>query len=256
VTDQGSYKFKATPSGIAGLNPSDSTTSTAFPISPGPNTIQLVFTNQPGGGANGAAWATTAQPQVSIENGLGVVQTSNTTPISISIFSQPGTGASLSCPTFGNTITPTNGVASFAGCEITGTAGSYVLRASASGIPTVQSNAFSIAVGAPAQLVFTSPPSSFTVKKKVSFPGADQPGVEIEDSGGNLTTSTASVKLNLVNNTSGAKLSCTSNPVSASGGIATFAGCSIDTPQGSPYALQATIPGLTSPNSSAITVNP
>ena len=56
-----------------------------------------------------------------------------------------------------------------------------------------------------------------------------QPAVAVEDSGGHVVTgSTSSVTLAIASQPgSGATLSCTANPVTASAGVAAFAGCKI-----------------------------
>ncbi len=255
VTNPGTYTFTATPSGVSGLNASDAITSASFNIPAGPNTLFLRFTAQPSGGANGQVWAT--QPQVSIVDGLGVVQTANATPITISIFSSPGNGGSLSsCLPTGTTITPTNGVASFSGCYITGTAGAYVLNASAPGIASVQSNSFTISPGTASKLVFTTQPDGGHNQQA----WATQPVVTVEDSSGNKATNySGSVTLELYNDLSGSTFNCTTNPVSVSSGVATFSGCQIKkgsggNGNGSPYILQATSGTLSPAFSNGITI--
>ena len=249
VTAPGTYTFVATPAGIAGL--SSPVTSASFSVAPGPSTLQLVFTTPPGGGPNGQVWS--AQPVVAIENGLGVTQTGNTTSITISISSHPGTVQPLSCPVFGTTLVPTNGVASFAGCFIIGTAGTtYQLTATAaagSGIVSAVSAPFTISVGAPFQLQFNTPPGG----AKKSKPLSPEPVLSIQDSGGNLTNSTATVTATLTANGghSGAVLTCP--PVNGVSGTATFAGCSINQ-AGSGYAITFTSPGLQSVTSGSLTI--
>ncbi len=255
VTTPGSYTFVATPTGIAGLT--SPATSASFTVSPGPNSLLLVFTTPPGGGPNGQQWLASAQPVVAIKNGLGVIQTGNTTAITVSISSHPGTAQPLSCTTFGTTVVPTNGVASFAGCSITGTAGTtYQLIATAStgsGIASAVSPPFTISVGSPSELQFKTSPGGGVSKGAALSP---QPALYIEDSGGNVTNSTAPVTATLnPNGNSGAALSCTANPVNAVSGTATFSGCSINK-KGSGYTITFTSPGLQSITSSSLTIKP
>jgi hypothetical protein len=244
LTNFGNYTFIATPSGIAGVS---TPISASVSVAPGASTILLVFTAQPGGGPNGQVWS--GQPQVTIENGLGQVQTSNTTPVSLSIFSSPGSGGTLSCPIFGTSIPPTNGVASFAGCFIVGSAGSYVLSASASGIGTFQSAPFSITTGSASKLVYNPAPVG-NVKKNKSF--QTQPIVQVEDSGGNLVNSTAAVTLSLAGAPT-ATITCAVNPVNASAGTATFNNCSINT--AGTYQVKASSTGLASVTASVTITN-
>ena len=164
------------------------TTSTPFSITVGA-AAQLAFGTQPGGGANGATWGT--QPTVSVEDSGGNVVTTATNPVTLGIASQPGSGATLACSA--NPQTPAGGVATFAGCQITGKAGTYTLSASATGLSGATSNSFNLSVGAATQLAFSTQPGG-------GANGATwgtQPAVSVEDSGGNVvsTNNTASITL-------------------------------------------------------------
>ena len=83
---------------------------------------KLVFTTEPASTAgHGTPWTT--QPVVTVEDAQGDVVANSTASITLSIATQPGFGATLSCSgtgTNGDTFTAVAGVASFAGCEITG----------------------------------------------------------------------------------------------------------------------------------------
>ena len=208
---------------------------------------QLAFTTQPGGGAGGAAWS--AQPAVSVENSSGNVVTTNTSAVTLAIASQPGSGASLSCTA--NPVTAVNGVASFAGCKITGKVGSYTLKATDGSLTSATSASFSVTAGAAAQLAFTAQPGGGANGAVWST----QPKVSVEDASGNVvTTNTSAVTLAIASQPgSGASLSCTANPVTASAGVASFAGCKITGKAGS-YTLKATDGSLTSATSSTFSV--
>jgi hypothetical protein len=208
---------------------------------------QLVFTAQPGGGADGTAWS--AQPVVSVENSGGGVVAGNSSPVTLAIASQPGTGATLTCAA--NPVTASNGVASFAGCEITGKAGTYTLTATGAGLAAVTSGSFSVTVGAAAQLAFTAQPGGGANAAAWSA----QPAVSVEDSGGNVVTGNSSpVTLAIASQPgTGATLTCAANPVTASNGVASFAGCEITGKAGG-YTLEATDGTLTSATSSAVTI--
>ena len=85
---------------------------------------------------------------------------------------------------------------------------------------------------------------------------ATQPKVTIQDAFGNtITTSTVAVTLVITpgTGTSGAVLTCTTNPRTAVAGISTFAGCKIDK-AGTAYTLTATVTGLTSTTSTTFTI--
>ena len=210
-------------------------TSTPFNITAGAAS-QLVFTTEPGGGANAAVWG--AQPVVTVEDASGNVVTTATSSITLAITSGPA-GAALGCTT--NPKAAVNGVATFAGCEIAGTAGSYTLGASATGGLNGTSTSFAISVGAASQLAFTTEPGGGTN----GGVWIAQPIVSVEDSGGNVvTTATNSITLAIASGpTGGGTLACTTNPKAAVNGVATFAGCEITGKTG-PYTLRASATGL------------
>src|SRR5207253_1948159 len=80
---------------------------------------KVVFTTQPVGGvAEGTNFAT--QPVVSVEDSFGNLVTSDTSTVTLSIASGPGAGV-LGC-TGGLSKAAVAGVATFAGCQITGSA--------------------------------------------------------------------------------------------------------------------------------------
>jgi trimeric autotransporter adhesin len=148
-------------------------------------------------------------------------------------------------------VTASAGVASFAGCKITGKAGSYTLKATDGSLTPATSSTFSVTVGTAAQLAFTTQPGS-------GYSGlawSTQPRVSVEDSGGNVVTTNASaVTLAIASQPgSGASLSCTANPVTAAKGLASFAGCKITGKAGS-YTLKATDGSLTSASSSSLSL--
>jgi hypothetical protein len=236
----GTYTVKATDGSLT------SATSSSLSITAGAAT-QLGITTQPGGGANSAAWST--QPKVSVEDASGNVVTGNSSAVTLAIASQPGSGAALSCTA--NPVTATSGVASFAGCKITGKAGTYTVKATDGSLTSATSSTLSLTVGAAAQLVFTTEPGG----GYSGYPWSTQPKVSVEDSGGNVVTTNASaVKLAIASQPgSGATLSCTTNPVTASAGAASFAGCKITGKSGS-YTLKATDGSLTSATSSSFSL--
>ena len=106
--------------------------------------------------------------------------------ISLIVGTQPSSGATLGCTI--NPVTATSGVASFVGCEIVGKTGTYTLTATSPGLSSGNSGAFTITVGAAAQVAFTTQPgggANTTV-------WTTQPKVAVEDSGGNTVTSGSS----------------------------------------------------------------
>ncbi len=230
----GTYSAKATYSGdniYAGTAATGPTLTVYQPT-------QLVFKSEPGGGPNGKAWNT--QPVVLVEDQFGDVATS-TDKVSLAI--APGSPAGkLTCDA--DPLVASDGKATFTGCQIAGPIGSYTLRATATdligGALQSDSESFSITVGQPAKLAFTTQPGG----GKNGAPLSVQPAVTVDDSGGNpITGSTDTVNLAIASQPSGqtASLTCNGGPPSlaASGGIATFNDCQIVGPAGN-YTLTAT----------------
>jgi hypothetical protein len=189
----------------------------------------LAFTTQPGGGTAGQAWST--QPEVTIENVDGNAVTSDTSPVTLSIQTNPGSGTLSTCsaPTVA-------GVATFSGCQIDKAATGYALTATDSTDSlSATSSTFNISAGAPAQLVFTTQPGGGTAGQAWST----QPVIAIEDANGNVVTSDAStVTLSMQTNPAGAPAQSVCS-ASAVAGVATFSGCQINR-AGTGYALTAT----------------
>jgi hypothetical protein len=234
----GTYSITAAASGFTTV------TSATFTLTFGPAS-QLAFTTQPSGGAVAATLGT--QPAVTLEDQSGNVVTSATNQITLGLGTNPG--GTLNCST--NPLTATNGMASFAGCEVTGKTGSYTLTAAATGFTTVASNSLTITVGPAAQLVFTTQPGGGVD----GTAWATQPKVTVEDAGGNtVTTANNSITLAVASQPgSGATLACTPNPINASGGVATFAGCKITGQTGS-YTINASANGLGGATSTPFTI--
>jgi hypothetical protein len=246
----GSYTLSATASGLG------TTTSNPFTITPG-TPAALVFTTQPGGGANGANLTT--QPAVTIEDASGNTVTSSTAAVTLAIATQPSTGATLTCTN--NTVNAVNGVASFANCKIVGKIGSYALSATMTGPSlSVTSNLFTITPGTATQLVFSTQPVG-GVTEGTSL-GTSGPAVTVEDSGGNtVTTDTGSVALSIGTYSAGnggttqGTLGCTNNTVNAVAGVATFANCQISgTAAAGTYTLNAARTGLATGSSSNVSI--
>ena len=234
----GTYTLTAAATGFTTI------TSATFSITPGAAT-QLAFGPQPGGGADGTAWGT--QPSVSVEDQSGNVVTTATNSITLTLGTNPG--GTLACST--NPLAASGGVASFGGCKITGALGTYTLSATATGLTGATSNTFAITIGAASQLAFGPQPGGGT---NGSVWGT-QPSVSVEDVGGNVvTTATNSITLGLGTNPGGA-LACTTNPLAASGGVASFGGCKITGKAGT-YTLTAAATGFTTITSATFSITP
>jgi len=151
--------------------------------------------------------------------------------------------------------TAANGVASFGDLSVNKT-GSYTLTATSNpALTSAISSSFAIQLGPATKLAFTVQPSS-TAAAGTAF--AQQPVVSVEDAGGNVVTTdnTTSVTLAFTGGDLSAILSCTTNPVTLSNGVATFAGCSISKGSATPYQLTAngTSPILGPVSSTSVTV--
>ena len=238
------YQLTATDSGD-----SLTKTSNTFSITVGAAS-QLVFSIQPGGGTGGTAW--TNQPKVTVEDAGGNTVIGDASTVTLAIGTNAGPGGTLSgCTQSGESA----GVVSFSGCKIDKVGTGYTLTATdaTDGLNTAStpSSSFNITVGSASQLVITTPNGGAN-----GATWSTQPVVTIEDSGGNIVNSSASVTLAI--NTqpgSAAVLTCTPNPLAASGGVASFAGCNIVGKAGN-YTLVATTtsPSLTSPPTGSFSI--
>jgi hypothetical protein len=237
------YTLLATAAGLT------SATTAAIAIVPGA-AARLAFTTQPVGGAYGVAFPT--QPVVTIQDSQGNTVTGSSASVTLAISTGTGTaGATLACAG-GNAKVAVASVATFAGCTISKAGSAYKLTATSTGLTAAQSIAFDLTVGAAAKLAFLTQPGGGAV----GGPLAAQPIVVIQDAGGNtVTSSVAAVTLAITGGTGtpGATLSCTTNPVAATAGIAAFAGCSIDK-VGTGYTISATSAGLTTAVSGTIAI--
>lgn len=126
------YKLVASSAGLT------SATSSSFTVSAGAAT-ELIFTQQPGGGAAGTAWST--QPRVAIRDAFGNTVTSSVVPVTLAITAGSGaSGAVLTCSA--NPRNASAGIATFSGCRIDDAASDYTLTATAAGLAPAISDAF------------------------------------------------------------------------------------------------------------------
>jgi hypothetical protein len=229
-----------------------SSTTFTLTITPAPAS-KLVFTTAPVGGAEASNFST--QPAVTVEDQYNNVVTSDTGQVTLAVTGYTaGNGGTtqglLSCTA--NPATASAGVATFAGCKITGSAGAgtYTLTGSRTGLTSTPSKTINITAAAANQLVFTTPPVGGTQGSNFST----QPVVTVEDSFGNVVTSdTGLVNLSITAYTAGnggttqGTLGCTANAVTASAGVATFANCKVTGLAGAgTYTLTASRAGLAS----------
>jgi hypothetical protein len=213
---------------------------------------KLVFTTEPSTtAASLVAFAT--QPKVSVEDASGnVVITDNTDQVTLAITSGTGTaGAAFACTT--NPVTAALGVASFAGCNINLVGSGYTLTATSGSLTSTISTTIAITPGAASKLIFTTQPGGGTG----GVAWSQQPVVTVEDASGNTVTSgtgsNASITLAIGTNPSSGTLACTTNPLTATAGVATFAGCNINF-AGTGYTLTAAATSLTGATSSPFNI--
>jgi hypothetical protein len=234
IDKPGTYTLTATASGLT------SAVSASLTIAVGPAT-KLAFTASPSSTTGGTVFGT--QPVVAVQDAGGNTVTTSSAAVTLTITTP--NGATLTCNS-----NPTNavaGVATFAGCKI-GKSGTYTLTAASSGLTNGVSTSFTITVGTATKLAFTTSPVGSAIN--VAF--ATQPVVAVQDAGGNTVSSTTSITLSITSG-GGATLTCTANPKAAVSGVATFAGCKINT--AGTYTLTAQASGgLTSAVSTSFTI--
>lgn len=108
-----------------------------------------------------------------------------------------------------------------------------------------------ITVGPAAKVAFSQQPGGGAA----TLEWAAQPTVTVQDAGGNtIVGSTASITLVIGTNPNSGVLTCTTNPNSAVGGVATFIGCRIEK-AASGYTLVASSGVLTSATSASFTIS-
>ncbi|TFC13062.1 hypothetical protein E3O19_12760 [Cryobacterium algoritolerans] len=208
------------------------------------NPTKLAFQAQPSNATSGTVFA--SQPSVAIQNAAGQTVTTSSRAVTLAITGSPA-GANLTCAQ--NPLTAVSGIATFTGCQVD-KAGTYTLTATATGLTAATSSNVTIAAGPATKLGFTTQPTSST--GGTAFP--TQPVVTVLDAFGNtVTTSNAPVNLSITSSTV-ATLRCTSaNPLTATSGVASFAGCQID--KTGTFTLTAVSGSLISAASAALTIS-
>jgi hypothetical protein len=203
---------------------------------------KLVFTTQPSNVVSTVA--ITPSVQLAAETATGVVVPMANISITVAIGANPS-GGTLS----GSLTAPTNasGVATFAGLSIDKVGVGYTLSATSTGLTPATSSTFTVSVGPPAKLIFsTSPTNSFA-----SGAFYNQPVIAVEDAGNNVVGTASNAVTLTITTPAGATLSCTAAK-SADAGVATFSGCSINAV--GIYTLTATSGSLASGISASFTV--
>ena len=258
----GTYTLKATSGAVTSAN-SSSVSITAGTAS------TLTFSTQPSGTIGEGANFTT-QPSVTAKDANGNTVSGASVTLSVSTYAA-GTSGGNTQGTLGcnnNTVTTgATGIAAFTGCDISGTPPPVRTRSTppVAAVTSANSSSVSITAGTTAtQLVFSTQPAG-TVAPGANF--TTQPKLTAEDANGNTVTGYASSVTLAIDTFSGSNrntgvLSCTTNPVTPTNGVATFAGCKISNNGGrssaGDYTFQATSGAgaskLTSLTSSTVTI--
>lgn len=215
--------------------------SNAINITPGAATVLTITTQPPATAQSGAAFGTQPAVQLRDQSGNAVLQAGVSVTASVN-----GAGASL----IGGSSASTNasGVATFSGLGLSGTAGTYSLSFSASGVTGVTSSAISLTPGAAAQLTITTQPAGASSGSAFTT----QPALQVRDAQGNAVsqagvTVTASIA-------SGGAATLFGGPATTNGaGLATFSGLGLSGTVG-PYTIRFTATGLTGVTSGTITL--
>ena len=203
---------------------------------------QLAFAVQPSSAQAGVAIAPAVR--VSVSDAFGNPCTNATTSIGLSLATNPAGGTLLGA----TSLAADHGVATFSSLSIDKPASGYTLAASAGTLTAATSSAFEITSGAPARAVFTTQPTG-AVSGAALAPFA----VTLQDRFGNpISSATTAVTIALGSNPGAGTLFGTTT-VNAAGGVATFAGISIDRAANG-YTLVATAPGFVGDTSVAFAI--
>lgn len=248
----GPYTLTATATSLT------SATSTGITVGPGQPT-QLVFEQPPASPKPTftAGGVFSPQPVVEIEDVAGNVVTTDDNPITLSV-----SGQNLTCSGGSTTVDAVNGVATFQGCGGLTTAGNYTLVASDTEgtLVLTQGLPFTVTGGPPTAITFSTPPGG-NITGGVAFPA--QPAVTLTDMYGNPATVTGSVQLAILpvgqtgsSTTGSGALTCSpsSNQQTVTNGVATYAGCEINTI--GTYTLQASYASLSTDATITVVAGP
>src|SRR5260370_711520 len=185
-------------------------TGNAFSVSPG-LPAKLAFTIQPSSTIAGATISPAVQ--VAVQDALGNTVGSANPSVTLAI--TPGTGTSTATLGGTTTVVTVAGMATFANLSLDKSGASYTLTATASGLASATSAAFTVAPGPPAKLAFTGQPSATQAGHVVS-PAVR---VAVQDALGNTVTSaTTLVTIAIGTNPGGASLTGTLSQNAAGGG--------------------------------------
>lgn len=190
--------------------------------------------------ASGAAFAT--QPVLLVEDSNGTQVKSDTSSVTANLIA----GSSSSYVT-NATAVAVDGQVTYSGLAINALAGSYILTFTDGSLLSISSSTITVGVGAPAKLAIQQQPSA-TAQSGVVL--AVQPSIAVEDSGGNVVTSSTSTVTAAFTSGGGTATFSTKAAVS---GVATFTNLTLTGVAGS-YTLTFSAPSLTSVVSNVISL--
>lgn len=218
-----------------------SVTSGSFTLTVGTGSALKVST-QPTGGTSGGV--VTGSPAARVVDAGGNPVTAH--PVTeVTVTSSTGT---IGGTTTANTV---SGVATFSAATLVGLiATSHTLTFSAPGLGSVTSSTFTITVGAAAGLAIQTQPGDAT---SIGASLATQPVVRVVDSAGNVRTSDSSTLVTASISTGSSSASLVGNTRTASAGVATFSGLTVNGAGGS-FALTFSATGLASVTSAEFRV--
>ncbi len=200
---------------------------------------QLQMATQPSATAQSDA-AFAVQPVVRLADAFGNPVATNGTTVTAAIATGAGTlGGTLTA----NTV---SGVATFTNLAISGVAGPYTLRFTATGLTQAISGTVTLGSGAATQLAIVTQPSA-TAQNAVVF--AQQPTVQVQDAAGNPVAGVRSVTAAIASG--GGTLGVTTTVSTNAAGLATFAGLRITGTVGA-RTLSFSSAGLTAATSTPI----
>jgi streptogramin lyase len=230
------YVFRSTSNGPA------ATTSNACAVVPGAATQLVVLSQPPGTITAGSDFGLV----VSVEDAFGNSTPSFSGTVTVALGSNPGGGGLGGT----RTVTPSQGLATFAGLTLNKAAVGYTLIVSSGGLTSATTETINVLSAAATQLVITAEPPRIVIAGAMF-------GLSIvaEDALGNIDTGfNAPITVALVNNPGDSQLQ---GAVTATAlhGMATFAGLSLNA-AATGYTLEVSGSGLSSAPPVMITVLP
>ena len=193
---------------------------------------QLVFTTSPQAGASASSF--TVQPILVYEDANGSVVTAATAAVSLSV--SPSSGTLANC----TNLVPNLGYVNVQNCTFAGLVGTqYTMTATGGGLTSAPSAPFSPTGPGPAtQLVYTQQPVAGAADALLTT----QPVIVVEDSAGNLVTTSTNV-ITLTPSSGSVLSNCAG--LTAIGGTATVTNCTFGGVVGTAYTITASSGNLT-----------